>query len=142
MPALATILAAVFVVLALLHAYWAFGGTFGKAAAIPEINGAPAFEPSAAGTMLVAAGLLACALVIGIAAGLTNGSGDLRGLAGWVAYGLAAALLLRAVGEFRLVGFFKRVRGSAFSRMDDFVYSPLCVALALAIVVLLQNPGA
>ena len=42
-------------------------------------------------------------------------------------------LLPRAVGEFRLVGFFKRVRGSGCARLDTFVYSPLCLALAVGI---------
>jgi catechol 2,3-dioxygenase-like lactoylglutathione lyase family enzyme len=40
--------------------------------------------------------------------------------------------LLRAVGDFRLVGFFKRVRGTPFARWDTRLFSPLCVALGLA----------
>jgi hypothetical protein len=44
---------------------------------------------------------------------------------------VALALLARAVGDFRLVGFFKRVKDSVFARMDSRVYSPLCVLLGL-----------
>ena len=39
----------------------------------------------------------------------------------------------RAIGDFKYVGFFKRVRGSKFARMDTLVYSPLCLLLALGV---------
>jgi len=41
----------------------------------------------------------------------------------------------RGVGDFRLVGLSKRVRGTRFARYDSFVYTPLCLALAAGIVV-------
>ena len=43
-------------------------------------------------------------------------------------------LLLRAIGDFNLVGFFKRIRGSAFARMDTWFYSPLCVLLGIGLL--------
>ncbi|EGD05771.1 hypothetical protein B1M_04736, partial [Burkholderia sp. TJI49] len=46
---------------------------------------------------------------------------------------LALIFAVRAVGDFRYVGFFKRIRGSRFARMDTLCYSPLCAALALSI---------
>ena len=51
----------------------------------------------------------------------------------WAAYALALALIGRAIGDFRLVGFFKRVRGSNFARMDTAVYAPLCLLLGVAV---------
>ena len=45
----------------------------------------------------------------------------------WV---LAAAMLLRALGDFRYVGFFKRVRTGRFAELDTKFYTPLCLALA------------
>jgi hypothetical protein len=42
-------------------------------------------------------------------------------------------LALRAIGEFRYVGLFKRVRESRFAALDTRVYTPLCVALAAAV---------
>jgi hypothetical protein len=47
----------------------------------------------------------------------------------WV---LAAVFAARAVGDFRYVGFFKRVRDSRFARRDSRLFSPLCAAIALA----------
>ncbi|WP_205190355.1 DUF3995 domain-containing protein, partial [Burkholderia sp. LMG 13014] len=46
---------------------------------------------------------------------------------------LALIFAVRAVGDFRYVGFFKRIRGSRFARMDTLYYSPLCAALSLSI---------
>jgi hypothetical protein len=52
---------------------------------------------------------------------------------GWLSYALALGLAARAVGEFKYVGFFKRVRGSKFARLDTLVYSPLCLLLAIGV---------
>lgn len=46
---------------------------------------------------------------------------------------VADAMLLRAVGHFRLVGFFKKITGSRFARLDTMLFSPLCMALGLGL---------
>jgi hypothetical protein len=46
---------------------------------------------------------------------------------------LAAVFALRAIGDFRYVGFFKRVRNTGFARLDTRAYSPLCAGLAVLI---------
>ncbi len=123
---------AILATIAALHAYWASGGQFGKAAAIPERDGKPVLHPTPAITWGVAACLVLAALVIAARAGLIAFVGPVPviRLATWVLVGVFAA---RAVGEFRYVGFFKRVRGSRFSRLDTAFYSPLCCVLALLI---------
>jgi hypothetical protein len=120
---LASIIAAIFAFLALLHFYWAVRGVSGNSAAIPEINGAPAFRPGKAATAAVGLVLLGTAAIVLL---------QLQ----WLVAGAAAVLILRAIGDFRLVGFFKRVRGSRFARMDTRVYSPLCLALGASLAVL------
>jgi hypothetical protein len=45
---------------------------------------------------------------------------------------VALIFAARAVGDFRYVGFFKRVRDSRFGRLDSALYSPLCVFLSFA----------
>src|SRR5688500_13525389 len=115
-----------FLALSGLHVYWAVGGRWGGDVAVPERNGKPAFTPSQAGTLLVAGAFLAAAwLVLG-----RLGIGG-RFLPPWVfhwsAWGLAAVFLLRATGEFRTVGFFKRIRGTNFARWDTLLFSPLCL---------------
>ncbi len=123
---------AVFVVLALIHAYWAFGGQAGSLAAVPEVHDRPAFVPSAAATFVVAIGLVACAVLVAASAGFIVSKVPATWVT-WLAIALAFGLFARAVGDFRLVGFFKRVRGTRFARLDTAVYAPLCLILALAV---------
>lgn len=135
---LACILCLVFVAVAILHLYWAVGGQRGLPGAIPTVGGRPAFEPGALFAIAVAAVLVAAAMVAAQRGGLL-----LLGLPTWVSHLgtwlLAVVFAARAIGEFRYVGFFKRVRGTLFARRDSLVYSPLCVvisALATGLAVL------
>ena len=45
---------------------------------------------------------------------------------------LAAIFALRALGDFRFLGFFKTVQGTPFAHYDTWVYSPICAGLAIA----------
>jgi hypothetical protein len=130
---LALVVSAIFAVLGLIHAYWAVRGDIGKlSAGVPYIEGKPAFNPSRGMTLLVAAALLGCAVLVAAVGGLV----DLplpRRLLIWAAFALALVLFARAIGEFRLVGFFKTVRDSRFARLDTRYYSPLCLGLAAGV---------
>jgi hypothetical protein len=129
---LAITLITVFVLLALVHVYWALGGSIGKSAAIPHIKGVAAFRPSSVGTLAVAGALLLCAtLIAGLSVNM-SAPGPQRWLVRF-AYVLAAILLLRAIGDFQLVGFFKRERGSAFARLDTLCFSPLSLLLSAGV---------
>ena len=123
-------LIAVFAGLSLIHVYWLFGGGVGQLAAIPEIDGKPVFQPSALATLVVAIGLALCALIVAATAGVLTLPLSHTVLS-WLTRALAVVLLLRAIGDFRLVGFFKRIRNSRFAHLDTAVYSPLCLVLAI-----------
>jgi len=123
-------LIAVFVALSLVHVYWLVGGEVGRLAAIPEIDGTPVFQPSTLSTFVVAMGLAMCTLLIAATAGILTLPLSHAVLA-WLTRALAVVLLIRAIGDFRLVGFFKRIRDSRFARLDTVVYSPLCLALVV-----------
>ncbi|MBY4671412.1 DUF3995 domain-containing protein [Burkholderia multivorans] len=118
--------------IALVHLYWACGGRRGKRAAIPEHDGMPLLHPSTAGTCTIAAALFAAAYVVAARAGWIM-PGAYPSATGIAIVVLALMFAVRAVGDFRYVGFFKRIRGSRFARMDTLYYSPLCAALALSI---------
>jgi hypothetical protein len=122
-------LAAVLAFLSALHIYWAFGGRWGWGAAIPQIDGRLAFTPSRFATVLVAFGLSAAALVPLVRTGVFQVPAPLW-LSQWSVGILAFIFLVRAVGDFRLVGFFKRVRGTPFATWDTRLFSPLCLLLA------------
>lgn len=100
------------------------------AVAIPEKNGRLAFHPSKLATFMVAAGLFGCAILVAALAGWFV-LPVARGVLNKLGLGLALVFLLRAIGDFGTVGFFKRVRGTRFSTYDSFFYSPLCLGLAL-----------
>jgi hypothetical protein len=59
----------------------------------------------------------------------------------WLSYALALGLAARAVGEFKYVGFFKRVRGSRFATLDTWIYSPLCLLLAAGVAYVAWRNG-
>ena len=131
---LALSIAALLLVLAALHIYWAAGGRMGATAAIPEVAGEPAFKPGSNITLLVALGLTLSALIVLGRARLWTPAGIPQSMFGAGTWGLTAVFLLRAVGDFRLVGFFKRARGTRFARRDTLFYSPLCLLLGLGLL--------
>jgi hypothetical protein len=127
------------VLLAVLHIYWMFGGRWGKAAAIPEVYGRRAFDPSPRATFLAATGLLFAAVVA-----------LLRGhvifpflpaiLVQWVLIAIGIIFVLRSIGDFRLVGFFKRVQGTSFARRDTWLFSPLSLLIGVTFLSLAAQP--
>ncbi len=129
---LAIVLIVILALLAFLHLYWAFGGRWGSSAVIPTIPSAsskPLFQPGMSATLVVAVALLFAATLV---VGRVGWVGFLpMWMTAWGVWGIAAVFLLRAIGEFRYVGFFKRVNGTAFARLDTLIYSPLCLLMAV-----------
>jgi hypothetical protein len=135
MTTVGALVSGLFLVLALWHVWMAFGPAMdGVSGGVPSVGGKPLFVPSRATTLVVAVGLLLLGGLVAATAGLVP-IGIPLNLLSWMSYALAAGLFARAVGEFRYVGFFKRVRGTPFARMDTLFYSPLCVALGVGVAV-------
>ena len=138
MAVLAVSLAAVLGTLAGLHLYWAAGGAIGKGVAIPSRGGERLFRPSRVATLAVAAGLVVAALCgIWLSPGSIAPMSPFLPRVGGIV--LAVVFGLRAVGDHRYVGFFKRVRGTSFARWDTRLYSPLCLAISVGFTVLVWN---
>lgn len=111
--------------------FWALGGRLGFVSAVPEVNGKRVFTPTRAATFAVALALfLASALVLG-RAGVFSALVP-AALFKWPVLVLGFIFLVRAVGEFKLVGLFKRVRGTSFARWDTWLFSPLCLGISFA----------
>lgn len=124
------LLAAIFAVLSLSHLYWAMGGRRGGAAAVPVEGERRLFNPSPLGTAMVALALLLAMLVILGQLGVW-GAVIPRPIFYCGAWGISLIFLLRAVGEFRYLGFFKRVRGTPFADRDTWLFSPLCLLISI-----------
>jgi hypothetical protein len=128
---LAVLLIATFIILALLHVYWAMGGQFGQAASVPSVDGKRLFDPSPQATLIVAGALLACACAIAGAAGWLGGAIPAYVFRA-ITMLLSLVFFLRAIGDFRYVGFFQRAGDSPFAYWDLRLYSPLCLLVGLA----------
>lgn len=127
MLTLSMILAIAFAVLAFVHIYWASDGDIGSLKVIPVSNGRPVFIPGVAETLIVAL-ILACFSLVALALGFYGLiSADLQPYVKASALAIGVVLILRATGDFKYVGFFKRVRGSSFAKYDDWIYSPFCL---------------
>jgi len=137
---LAIAVSSVFVVLAAWHFRMAWSSAASESGAVPSVDGRPLFVPSTRATVMVGLVLLSFAALVAATGGLLPlGVPDV--VLAWLSYGLALGLLLRAIGEFKYVGFFKRVRGSRFARMDTLVYSPLCLLLAAGTALVARLSG-
>lgn len=137
---LAAAVVLVLVILAGFHAYWALAGGSGNLPVIPEVDGVAVFRPGAAATWTVAALLLVAALIVGQHGGIGPAFVPAR-LAHWGTYAVALAFLARAIGDFRFVGFTKRVRGTRFSDLDTRLLSPLCACIGAASAAIAMAAG-
>jgi len=98
--------------------------------------GKTTLKPGFLATIAVAAALMVCAIVavvLGFNNYLNVPYASYFGYAGWV---LAGVFILRAVGDFRLIGFFKKVKNTEFARYDSLLYAPLCLILGVALILL------
>ncbi len=125
--------AILFALLGGLHVYWMLGGKWGLMQALPtsEDENKPLLNPGPIACLGVALGLFGVAfysisLMIGFAQGQPTGATK------WVIWAISGVFLLRAVGDFRYVGFFKKVKNTEFGKMDTKWYVPLCLYLGLS----------
>ena len=128
---LANINGLLMVLIALMHLYWAFGGRRGAEQAIPTGGEGKqrVFNPGPATFVVVIAGLFAFA-----ACYFSAGFGFSLPFAktGWAVAVPAFIFTARAIGDFRYVGFFKKIKDTVFGRFDTRYYSPLCLYLGVS----------
>lgn len=117
-----------------VHVYWALNGHLGKSGILPTLHdGKPVIDPGIVGTFAVAA-------FLGICAFITIGSLDIydafipNTVIKYATLVIAILFLLRAMGDFKYVGFFKKIKGTHFAKNDRLYFSPLCLFLGLSSV--------
>jgi len=131
MPVFADLaLSTIFMILSLIHFYWFFGGKWGLDAVFPVLEeGKNSFEPPRFATLIVALGLLFFAgYYFSIFDFLHTSYSKLSTVISWI---IPSIFLVRAIGDFKYVGFFKKVKNSKFASMDSKFYSPLCLIIAV-----------
>lgn len=126
----------IFIFLSSIHFYWCFGGHWGSRSVFPTKDddtkpNMPGFLP----TFTVAVGLLALAIFILIKGGFLEISLPL-----WLnKYGLrslAIIFIIRAIGEFNYVGFFKKIKQTKFGKNDTKYFSPLCLLIGILMIIM------
>jgi hypothetical protein len=135
-------LIAIFLFLSGLHVYWGFGGQWGNGAVIPtKDNNEKAMMPGVLPTFIVALGLLSFGLVVF----LNSIELDYK-LPFWLykvhKYGLwiiASIFIVRAIGDFNYIGFFKKYQQTKFGQNDTKYYSPLCLTIGILTIILELN---
>jgi hypothetical protein len=116
----------------LLHVYWAVGGRGLLPSAIPSDpkGSGKVFEPGRLGALIVALVLTHALFSLGAASELWPSPWSMTSTR-YSTYFWTAIFAARMVGDFRWFGIFKRQRGTAFSRADDWVFTPTCALIGV-----------
>ena len=133
MGTIALLLSIIFIFLAGLHFYWAIFGIKDLSVVLPtKENGKFLFKPGKLGTVLVGLFLSLFAFVYLNKAIDFMEHGELT----YASAAIGFIFLLRALGDFKYLGFFKKMRTTRFARMDSQYYSPLALLVSILIFVL------
>ncbi|MAE85486.1 MAG: hypothetical protein CMB80_22315 [Flammeovirgaceae bacterium] len=133
------LLATVFFFLSAIHIYWTFGGKWGHSNAIPtDREGNYLFSPGKGVTIFVAIGLAFFGIFYFNNTPFIqlNWPERVNSIGAWV---IPSIFTLRAIGDFRYVGAFKRVKDTEFGEMDSKFFSPLCFIIGIIGFYLLIN---
>jgi hypothetical protein len=134
---IAIILFLIFLFISSIHFYWAFGGKWGSDAVLPtkDDSNTKILNPAILPSLIVAVGLLSFGLFILVMSGLIS-----IDIPQWLfKYGLwiiASIFILRAIGDFNYVGFFKKIKHTKFGKSDTKYYSPLCLTIGIFTIIL------
>jgi hypothetical protein len=138
MTSIAATLITVLAGLAVLHAYWGFGGRWpghDDASMVERVVGRTRDmrAPRPGACFVVAAALLTAAILVGVhSTGALNGGVALVAMAGF--WSAAAVFLLRGLAGF-VPAVFRYAEGTPFHRLNRIYYSPLCLLIAIAFMV-------
>ncbi|MGL4630839.1 MAG: DUF3995 domain-containing protein [Leadbetterella sp.] len=132
--------ATIFLILSIIHFYWTFGGKIGYDDVLPtNSKGYNQLNPSLISSLIVSFGLIVLALV-------TIGNQGLfdtylkRKYFRFGAISIFFIFLLRAIGDFKFVGFFKKVNQTRFGLNDTYIFSPLCLFIAfISLIIFVQS---
>lgn len=114
----------------LLHLYWSFGGKWGAQAVIPYWKNKPLLQLWPVPTFILSFFFLIPVVIITDYLGLTSLIKPYFNVLNlfWL---LFCVFMLRAIGDFRVCGLFKKETSTVFAKWDSKLFSPLCAFVAL-----------
>ncbi len=133
---LSIILFLIFTVLGGLHFYWLFGGIWGLKKVIPtKSNALNSLSIPKFATLVVALVLVSFGLIYLLKSELVTFQ-----VPNWVTnYGywcIPSIFIVRAMGDFNYVGFFKKIKDTEFAKADSKIFSPLCLSIGIIGVII------
>ncbi|WP_343617713.1 DUF3995 domain-containing protein [Flavobacterium sp.] len=135
---IAVLLFLVFLFLSLLYFYWAFGGKWGTEGVYPTPDAqTPPRNPGIRSTLIVAFGLFGFSIFYLIKVNIIFIELPL-----WLEkYGLwilAAIFMVRAIGDFKYLGFFKKIKNTKFGQNDTRYFAPLCFLIGVLTLLMIS----
>lgn len=136
MIVLAYALAITLLVIAIIHLYWALGGTAGLEASIPTTeNGEKLFVPTA--MQCVALGFTLIIFSVFIVNKVSYLPFTIPHIIEkYALYIIGIIFLLRSIGDTKYVGVIKKVSDTKFGELDTKFYSPLCLLIGAGVIFL------
>jgi hypothetical protein len=128
---LSILLSIVLIGLGLIHFNWVIGGEFGFSESLPtKENGERVLNPKKIHSTIVGIGLTAFGIFYMLKSGFIE-----YNLPEWnmkyVGWAIPILFFLRAIGEFKYIGFFKSVKSTDFGKLDYKLFSPLCLIIGM-----------
>lgn len=128
---LSILLFVIFTVLGLVHFNWTIGGKWGFEKALPtKENGERVLNPKKFDSAIVGFGLILFGLFYLLKSGLINFQ-----VPSWIiTYGhwlIPVIFILRAIGDFKYIGFFTKIKNTEFGKADSKIFSPLCLTIGI-----------
>ena len=119
-----------------LHLYWAFGGQWAVKNVLPEWEGKRLIEMWPIPTIIVAFGFLLPLALILQYDGLIqlNIEKSLIEKGFWLFF---LVFMLRAIGDFRVCGLFKKELTTNFGKWDQKLFTPICIVISFMFFILI-----
>lgn len=134
---IAIVLFLIFFLISSIHFFWAFGGTWGVDAVLPtkDDNISKVLNPALLPTLIVGLAFLFFGFFILIISGILSFTLP-QLLSKYGLWFIASIFVLRAIGDFNYVGFFKKIKHTNFGKNDTKYFSPLCSIIGLLSIIL------
>ncbi len=119
------------ITMGLFHFYWVIGGKIGLEKVIPtKEDGEKFFNPSNLATTIVGVILLGFAY---LAYCLGFEILEENSICIYLGNAVSILFLLRVLGDFKMVGVFKKIKTTPFAKYDTLLFIPLCMYLGIYI---------
>ena len=131
MSILCIFLSIIFLVLAAIHVYWALGSEWAFESILPtKETGERLFTPRRIESAIVGIGLLAIAFYYTFKGSIIQIDIPIwiYKYIGWI---IPAIFMIRAIGDFKYCGIFKKLKATQFGEMDTKLFVPICLLISL-----------